>query len=767
MKNKNLLTYLIGVVIVILLFIPIYNFQYGIVLKYDYAWAHIPSYSEFFNLLNNGIPLWSWNFFLGLNYWGSKSIGVVGDVFVWLTYLINIFINSIVHSMSIMMIIKFIIGYSGFYLLSIYFTKKLPLRLISSLFFIFSGWSTTFIEQTFFTSFYVILPFMFYGLEEYISKKKSLIFIISIVLLISIDFYLFWPAAILLLIYWIYRYIVLNDNFDIKKFIQTSFILLGFALIALTISAIIWLPGIQHLLSSTRLGHNLVTYNNWSLTNISSFFVFSFIPVLKYLDGFLKDDWYYFNQIGLYFGVLFFISLPQVFFVFKSKKEKIINIIILCLMYLLLISPKIGFIFHFTYSIRYTFIITFMALIISLQIIDRVSEMNKKALVTSFIVVMSSYLVLIYKIIPDIYGDTLPKNLTELSLINLFIFISTIYYILLFLLNTHSITKNKRLHSLIYSLLIATSLVELSVQASAALKSQDLFTEYSIPPYEQGEEYLDAVNYLKEYDGSFYRIFQDNYNLSNINLVYDFKSISTYDSTYQYSQSRFLQWARQYPNINWEFRFGEPAVNLIMDTRYAIVKSDNDSYMSSDWYTELIYDNGTYKVLKYKQEVGVAFTYNSIDSYETLNEFTKGDNYQLFEVGEKLQNTIYLKDPMLISEYKEYVNHSEFARKYFDPIAYSQNYMAFDIHLKEKQIVFFSIPIDNGWTITNSNNEPVEYFEVQGGFIGIALNEGDHFLEFKYRPSGFISGLIISGIGVLLLIVYEFLFKRLKSFNKF
>ena len=411
---------------------------------------------------------------------------------------------------------------------------------------------------------------MFYGVEKYLLEKKYSIYILSVAILISIDFYLFWPTSILLLFYWLYRNLIIfkinKSNFTI--FIKNSIVLLFYTIIGLLISSVFWLPGMMHLLSSARIGNYLFSYTNWSLINITSFFVFSFIPVLKYLNGFLKDSWYYFYQIGLYYGSIFLILIPHVFYVFESKKERIVNSIFILLIYSLLLSPKIGLFFHFTYSLRYTFVITFFGLIIGIQILDKLHKLNKFILLIVQMVIAIAYIYLTNVIIPEIYGFNMSINTTELIILK-YIFILTIIYttILLFI---NSNLKRPNLINALSIVLIFFSLIELYISTDFSIKSQDFLIENETPPFVRDSNYLDALTFLKSTDTTFYRIYQDDLSISNINLVYDFKSISTYDSTYQYSLIKYLDWTRQYPYTNWEFKYQEPSFNLIMDTRYAI-----------------------------------------------------------------------------------------------------------------------------------------------------------------------------------------------------
>lgn len=756
--------YLLGVVFIFVVFLPVLNPYYGYVIKYDYFWQHIPYHNEFFNLIDNGLPFWSWNFFLGKNFWGSTSFSVVGDVFTWITYIVNKLVNNLTQSMSYVLIIKFIIGYTGFFLLSKTFTSKKIVRLIVSLMYVFSGWSTTFIEQTYFTSFYMLLPFMFWGVELHLAKKNSWFYVVFTTLLILSNFYFFWPASLLLLIYWIYRYLCSHEQFKYMDFFIESMKMLGLTLMSLGISALVWLPGIYHLSSSTRIGNSLFSYDQWNPINIVSFFVFSMIPVLKYLDGAFKDSWYYFNQMGLYFGAFSILVLPQMFYVFKSKRTRMINIGMMILLYSLLISPKIGFVFHFTYSLRYTFLITFMGIIVVTQILDQLDYFNFKAVLVTEIIILIGYFVLIRVGLPLLYPAGLPSNLIELDLLKIMV-VFTLGYTLLIGVKLSKLSQISWLKTSTTAALVLLVLSEVFIQSQAALKSQDtLQTQYS-PPYDLSIDYTYAVDYIKSIDSGFYRTFQNNGYLSNINLLHDYKSISTYDSVFQYSISSFLDWAHQYPDTNWEFRFNEPSFNQLLGVRYAIIDTSiGEGFMSNGYYAEELQRFGVYRVMKYKTETSLAFTYNAIDTYATIEKYMQDqEDYPLYELGARMDQTLFI-DEQDLTAFRNYSNQDIQSRIFLQPSSFNQNYVSFEMTLPVSQMVYFSIPYDKGWKVT-LNGYAIEPLKVQGGFMSLAVDVGSHKVEFKFVPVGLIPGVMISGVSILIFILFLFkesLVNRLK-----
>lgn len=79
-KIKNFLVFNVVFVFAVLYIYRTYIFKSeGFEIYYDYLGQHIPFYEEFFRLIKSGEIGWSWNNFLGNNFYGSKGYYMIGD----------------------------------------------------------------------------------------------------------------------------------------------------------------------------------------------------------------------------------------------------------------------------------------------------------------------------------------------------------------------------------------------------------------------------------------------------------------------------------------------------------------------------------------------------------------------------------------------------------------------------------------------------------------------------------------------------------------
>lgn len=86
---------------------------------------------------------------------------------------------------------------------------------------------------------------------------------------------------------------------------------------------------------------------------------------------------------------------------------------------------------------------------------------------------------------------------------------------------------------------------------------------------------------------------------------------------------------------------------------------------------------------------------------------------------------------------------------------YSDGYLKGNIDVKEDNILFTSIPYEEGWTIL-VDGQKTDYYTMLNGFIGFDLDKGYHTIEMKFFPPGLKAGAIISIISILISVIYAF-----------
>ena len=81
------------------------------------------------------------------------------------------------------------------------------------------------------------------------------------------------------------------------------------------------------------------------------------------------------------------------------------------------------------------------------------------------------------------------------------------------------------------------------------------------------------------------------------------------------------------------------------------------------------------------------------------------------------------------------------------------------VHMEKNQLLFTTIPYDEGW---RAYIDGEEYYpeETGDGFLCLWLDEGEHDIELKFIPEGMKAGILLSVIGWLLFIIMSLVIRK-------
>ncbi len=91
------------------------------------------------------------------------------------------------------------------------------------------------------------------------------------------------------------------------------------------------------------------------------------------------------------------------------------------------------------------------------------------------------------------------------------------------------------------------------------------------------------------------------------------------------------------------------------------------------------------------------------------------------------------------------------------------------VNVKSSGILYTSIPYDTGWSVTVDGHklEDEELIAIGDALLGIDLTEGTHTIEFKYTPQGLLLGISLTAFGLIILLIYIFVIRKLKFVRLF
>lgn len=713
----------------------------------DYLQQYVPFYEEFFRLAESNALGWSANEMFGISFYASKGYYLIGDVFAWLMFGFHQFLDSTIDILLVVTLLKLMLSGLSFDYLLKQINIRPSIRILYGLLYMFGGWMTIFIEQPVFISFYVVAPLLIASLIQTIkTNHPSVLLVISSALCICTQYYLCWMLCVLLLIFWCTYHWIHHTSFN--QFIRLSFHTLSYFLIGVLISSIVWLPSILHMLNNPRLGQQeLNTYWTYEIKDILNFIKNCFVPVLKYSEHSYRNYWYYFYQTGLYAGVFNIVVLPLFFSERNISKStrKTIGITLVAILFTFL-SPQLSKIFHFTYSLRYTYGIMVILLISGALWFNHIHSRSIKQISINGLILFLICLT-VGVIIPYLDGSSLSIPDVKLSLVSCGLII--IYSLILILLSAK--VKKSLLNMVLFILIAGESLIYGRYALNGQVQNASSFAAYLT----NENKYTQTWQALKQQDSQFYRAQLVSSDL-NDGLIYNIPTSTAYDSVYQYGLHDFLQWIRQYPDVSWSFNVDVPDLDSLLNVRYILLDNPTPEQIGyyKYWADEVEID-ASLTVLKLKEPTSFARTVTSTKP-DTITDEYLDETIPLNGLLVTMKDNI-LVQPEDYQRLQSYVSDQSIllqAKTITD-----SKWTIYTESLTKDTLVFVAQSYDDGWEFKDQNGQTIESLSIHGGFTGLIVPASTTSITATYHINGLVPAMVLTTVGIvinILLSIYHY-----------
>lgn len=182
-----------------------------------------------------------------------------------------------------------------------------------------------------------------------------------------------------------------------------------------------------------------------------------------------------------------------------------------------------------------------------------------------------------------------------------------------------------------------------------------------------------------------------------------------------------------------------------------------DNFVSTIYGRSMLYSNGFENAYDDLGYTSVSYlkkfsNYNDISYVEIYSNALKSQVFKDYYV-------YYLDNDVLDYAFDKLKNDQ------LEVISYKDGYIKGSISTKNaNQLMFTSIPYLKGWKIYVDGKEIEKIELLDGAFLGLRINNpGEHIIEFKYKPDGVLTSIIVSIIGLLsYLVLILFLNKFIK-----
>ena len=738
----------------------------------DYNAQQICFYEHCVDMVRSGSLNWDWYTDLGANFMGSYSYYLLGSPFFWFMCL---FPSSWApYLMAPVFMLKYMTAALIAYAYIKRFVKKQNFAVLGALLYAFCGFQ---IYNTFFNQFHEVVaffPLLLLGIEELVQNNRRGLFALAVAINAMCNYFMFVGQVVFCIFYFIFRFSQKSFRITLKKFGLLAFE----AVLGLLIGFIVFLPGTLGLLGNPRLdraysGIDMLIYRKsgsfyWQRYGhlLSSFF---FPPDIPSRVNFFHGHAERWASIAAYVPMF---GMSGVFAFMASKKRSWLKVFIIFLIACLFIPVlnSMFFAFNSTYYARWMYMLVLIMVIATVIMLDDDSEkVNKKwrgGIIAHLICASAIFLPLGFVWYDDPETSKVAYTLGRPPYIDRF-WIYTAITILSIGFLWYLFKKVRGRPDFEKTVLLFTSAI-IVIYSSIHItngKQHSWSSDFMVNQMVEGEVILDK--------SEFYRIDQfrngDFSVFDNTGLYWGYPSTSCFHTVVPASIMEF------YPKIGFTRSVGSRlesknyGFRAFSSTKYSFIETKRTASHDAKGFTYFDTQNG-YDIYRNENFLPMGFAYTEFMTETEFEKVYKSSRHALL--------CTYLVVPDDKADYyrrfmKE-VKHSDSKSGSYntftdsvverramsaDSFVYDSDGFVSEIDLETPNIVFFSVPYDDGWSVT-VNGEEKEVLKATYGFVAVECKAGQNQIQFSYRAPGMNIGIIVSLCAVCIWLIYMLLGRK-------
>ena len=631
-RNKRINYYIVYTVVFLvtasLVYLQFHENGKGFIYNGDGLAQHFPVLTYFAKILRqsifgmfsgNGLQLPLWDFAIGpgadiittLNYYG------IGDPLCLLTIFFPL--------------TKMEWGYAFLVLLRIYLAgvtfsayckemgKDRWSTLCGALAYIFCGYTIyAGVRHPFFLNPMIILPLLLLGVEKIFKGRKPYVFILAVFYAAITGVYFFYMLGIMVGIYVLIRCWSFYEENKIKGLLKLIGKLVGYTVIGILLSGVVFIPNIIALLGSTRMQANIA---------IDAFFApeYYFYAPMKFLSGTQVGDWTFLGYVAL---VL--IAILMMFSYRRKYTQLKVGFVILTIM---LCLPYAGHVMNgFSYvSNRWIWGYSFLLAFIMVTMLPKMIDIGTGRFI-ALLLVSVAYLSYIGLILLDERSTKGILKASQLAMVQYCIVMGVLVLVFVWL----RFAKKKetkilaKAHIIVVKVvLLATVVICTFLRANWFFSSQggnyiSIFGSMDTA-YQRQTEVANVVNLINDTE-EFYRYGENVYNkgqLINSALISQVHGHSLYYSIVDENYLEYLTEVACNDVVDTRKIEGldsRTGLHTLGSTKYYVTEVNKESYVPYGY--EKQFENGRFSIYKNEYYLPLGYTYNRYISrakYEALN----------------------------------------------------------------------------------------------------------------------------------------------------
>ena len=719
----------------------------------DYDVQQVPFYMLVHDAIRSGNVLWSWTTDLGSNFISSYSFYNLGSPFFWLTIPLP---NSWVpYTLGPLLALKMsFAAVTGFAFIN-RFVKTYEIAALGALLYAFSSYTIYNIFFNHFLELMVFFPLLLIGLEEYMKNDRKGVFALIVFINAFVNYNFFFGEVVFVIIYWLLRMTSGEWKLTFKKFGFLAFE----AVTGVGISCVLLIPSVVAIAGNYRTGQlltgwNLLVYdNNQRLPDIlHSLFFPQDLPSRPNFFPDANNKW---ASIAAWLPM--FSLSGALAFSFAKKGHWLKRILGVSL--LMALVPGLNSLFMMLNSEYYArwFYMPVLMLCLATAIALEDPTVNLKAgLFWTGLITLAFALMI--GLVPNKTDSGVIKIGLEGYPFRFWVFV---LIAILGLLVTFILIEKYGKNTLAFA---NTATIALTVVVC-------IYANFFIAT---GKTYgydgswfkataVDGGQQLNLDRSTFFRVDVLD-GIDNQAMFWGLPNIQAFQSTVSDSILQFYPTVGVSRDVASRPQIILAGLRPFLSVKYLFDADNSPSLPIPGW----VYDSEQlgFKVWKNENYVPMGFTF---DYYISKANFDRSIS----------------KDRMLLKAIELSVaqisDYSDILKPLPDDLStnFSDNAMAQDcadlrssscstfntnnggfsatISLNNDNLVFFSVPYDNGWTAT-VNGKPAKIEKVDTGFMAVKCTAGNNSIRFNYMPPGLKIGAIITGASIAALALYLLLF---------
>ena len=745
----------VGVTMIVLL--PLMLYDRGYFLYYgDFVSQQLPFYSHANDIVRSGgLFGWDWYTDLGSSFLGSYAFYLTGSPFFWLSVLLP--------RAWVLYAIPWLLGLKhGVAAVTAYgyirrFVRSPSAAAIGGLLYAFSGFQLFNIFFNHFQDVTAFFPLMLISMEELVNRNRRGWFAACVALMAVINYFFFAGQVTFLVLYFFMRVNCRDFRVDLKKLLA-----LGIeAVLGVMLACVVLLPAALAVMHNNRVdqalyGMDAIFYSDKTriLRIIQSFFMLPDPPARPVLFDTEQARW---ASIGGYLPL--FSMAGVITFMGQKKRHWATKLVLVCILCAFVPILNCAFyLFNSSYYARWYYMpLLIMAMMTAQALDDRSLDWKRGVTVSGVMLLVFGAIALIpivneEEAVEYFHFAKIPQYFcVELG-------ICALCWAGLFYLWR----KRRRIRNDLHAALVLTTAACVLCMGSMVYFGKTLAPDR--------EEYIDcgingrdrlSVSY--DTDAADYFRVDISEDFDNYPMFWGLSSMRCFQSVVSPSILDFYESIGITRDVASRAEPSAYTLRGLFSVKYYFDRDDGGEDLQIPGFVYRDTENG-FKVYENEAFVPMGFSYDRYVTAAALDGKTDAtkeriliqalvlDEEQAARYSDRLTD-LSASASLSLTEEQYLAACREHAAEACRDFCYDASGFSGRITLPAPKLVFFSIPYDTGWS-AQVNGEAVPVERVSGGLMAVPCEAGENAITFRYTLPGLRTGALVSGAGLILLVLY-------------